>query len=194
MNIQRHPLEGLIEITPAVYYDERGYFLETYHTERFRALGIESNFVQVNQSFSKRGVLRGLHFQRPPHQQGKLVSVVQGRVLDVSVDLRPGSPTYGQHAKVLIDSERHNLLYVPEGFAHGFVALEDTIFNYQCTNLYHQPSDGGLRWDDPDLNVDWELERYGIHSLIVSEKDQLLPSFATYNQSSATTLEDTTGN
>ncbi len=193
MNVHHHHLEGLIEIIPAVYPDARGYFLETYHTERFRALGIGPDFVQVNQSFSKRGVLRGLHFQRAPHQQGKLVSVVQGRVLDVSVDLRPGSPTYGQHVKVLIDSERHNLLYVPEGFAHGFVALEDTFFSYQCTNLYHQPSDGGLRWADPDLNIDWELERYGIHSPIVSEKDQLLPSFAAYNQSPATTLEDTTG-
>ena len=192
MNVQHHSLEGLIEIVPAVYHDERGYFLETYHTERFRALGIDWPFVQVNQSFSKQGVLRGLHFQRAPYQQGKLVSVVRGRVLDVSVDLRPGSPTYGQHAKVLVDSERHNLLYVPEGFAHGFVALEDTIFSYQCTNIYHPPSDAGLRWDDPDLNVDWELEHYGIHSPIVSEKDQLLPSFAAYHQSSAATLEDTT--
>lgn len=192
MNVQHHFLEGLIEITPTVYHDERGYFLETYQAERFRSLGIEPDFVQVNQSFSKKGVLRGLHFQRPPYQQGKLVSVMQGRVLDVSVDLRPGSPTYGQHAKVLIDSEQHNLLYVPEGFAHGFVALEDTLFSYQCTNLYHQPSDGGLRWNDPDLSIDWELERYGIHSPIVSEKDQLLPSFAAYNQSPATTLEDTT--
>ena len=193
MNVQHHYLEGLIEVTPAVYHDARGYFLETYHTERFRVLGIGPNFVQVNQSFSKRGVLRGLHFQRVPHQQGKLVSVVQGRVLDVAVDLRPGFPTYGQHAKVLIDSEQHNLLYVPEGFAHGFVALEDTLFSYQCTNLYHQPSDGGLRWDDADLNINWELEHYGIHSPIVSEKDQLLPSFAAYNQSPSVTFEDTTG-
>ncbi|MGB3852717.1 MAG: dTDP-4-dehydrorhamnose 3,5-epimerase [Tunicatimonas sp.] len=193
MNVQHHPLEGLIEIIPAVYRDERGYFLESYHTERFRALGIDQDFVQINQSFSKRGVLRGLHFQRLPYQQGKLVSVVRGRVLDVSVDLRPGSLTYGQHAKVVIDGEQHNMLYVPEGFAHGFVALEDTTFVYQCTNLYHPPSDGGLRWDDPDLNVDWELEHYGIDSPIVSEKDQLLPSFATYNQLHTSPLEDTTG-
>ena len=194
MNVHHHHLEGLIEITPTVYHDARGYFLESYQAERFRALGVNPDFVQINQSFSKRGVLRGLHFQRLPHQQGKLVSVVQGRVLDVSVDLRPNSPTYGQYAKVFIDSERHNLLYVPEGFAHGFVALEDTFFSYQCTNLYHQPADGGVRWDDPDLNIDWELGQYGIDSPIVSEKDQLLPSFAAYHQSHSAPLEDTTSN
>ena len=182
MDIQEHSLKGLLEITPTVYQDDRGYFLETYHTERFRSAGIGQTFVQVNQSFSKKGVVRGLHFQRAPHQQGKLVSVIKGRVLDVAVDLRPESPTFGQHAKVMVDSERHNLVYVPEGFAHGFVALEDTIFNYQCTNLYHQASDAGLRWNDPDLNIDWELERYGIHHPIISEKDQLLPSFAEYRQ------------
>ena len=190
MDTREHSIKGLLEIIPTVYQDDRGFFLETYHTERFRSVGIDPTFVQVNQSFSKKGVLRGLHFQRPPHQQGKLVSVISGKVLDVAVDLRPGSPTFGHHAKIVVDSERHNLVYVPEGFAHGFVALEDTIFNYQCTNLYHQASDSGLRWDDVDLNIDWELERYSIHSPIISEKDQRLPSFAEYSQQPSQALED----
>ena len=193
MNIQKTAMEGLLEIIPAVYNDERGYFLEAYHVERFRSLGIDQKFVQVNQSFSKRGVLRGLHFQHPPHQQGKLISVIQGKVLDVAVDLRPGSPTYGHHVKVVVDGGQHNLVYVPEGFAHGFVALEDTIFSYQCTNLYHQGADSGIRWNDPDLNIDWELDHYGIQNPIISEKDQLLPSFAEYNQQPSHTLEDSAG-
>ena len=193
MDIQEKSIEGLLEIVPTVYCDDRGYFMETYHTDRFRSLGIDHRFVQTNQSFSKRGVLRGLHFQHPPYQQGKLISVIQGRVLDVAVDLRPASPTYGQHAKMIVDGERHNLVYVPEGFAHGFVALEDTIFSYQCTNMYHPPADSGLRWNDPDLNIDWELDRYGIQRPIISEKDQLLPSFAQYNQRHSQTLEDSAG-
>ena len=186
MDIRENTIEGLLEIVPTVYKDDRGYFLETYHTERFRSLGIDQNFVQVNQSFSKRGVLRGLHFQHAPHQQGKLISVIKGKVMDVAVDLRPGSPTYGQHVTMMVDSERHNLVYVPEGFAHGFVAIEDTIFSYQCTNLYHQAADSGVRWNDPDLNIDWKLDHYGIQNPIISEKDQLLPSFAEYSQRSQT--------
>lgn len=192
MNVRKTAIADLLEIIPKVYHDDRGYFLETYHTDRFRSLGIDQTFVQVNQSFSRRGVLRGLHFQRPPHQQGKLISVVKGRVLDVAVDLRPGSPTYGQHAKIVVDSEQHNLVYVPAGFAHGFVALEDTIFSYQCTNLYHPTSDGGVRWDDPDLAIDWELSHHGIQPPIISEKDQLLPSFAEYHQL-PTSVEDSAG-
>ena len=190
MNILENSIEGLLEIIPKVYYDDRGYFLETYHQDRFKTLGLEHDFVQVNQSFSRRGVLRGLHFQRAPYQQGKLISVIKGIVLDVAVDLRPGSSTFGKHAKMIVDSERRNLIYIPEGCAHGFVALEDTIFSYQCTNLYHQPSDAGIRWDDPDLAIDWELERYGIQHPIISEKDQLLPSFAQHNQQHAPPLED----
>ena len=193
MNIKKNFLEGLLEIIPTVYHDDRGYFLETYHTERFQSLGINQTFVQVNQSFSRRGVLRGLHFQHPPHQQGKLISVISGKVLDVAVDLRPGSATYGHHVKVVVDSERHNLVYVPEGFAHGFVALEDTIFSYQCTNLYHQVADSGIRWNDPDLSIDWELDHYDIQEPIISEKDQLLPSFADHNQQHSHTLEDSAG-
>ena len=192
MDIKESKIEGLLEIVPTVYRDERGYFLETFHTDRFRALGLDHDFVQVNQSFSKRGVLRGLHFQRAPHQQGKLISVIKGIVLDVAVDLRPDSPTYGRHAKMMVDSERHNLVYVPEGFAHGFVALEDTIFSYQCTNHYHPTADSGLHWNDPDLAIDWELAHYGIKHPIISEKDQRLPSFAQYNQQPAPTLEDST--
>ena len=185
MQIRKTPVLGLIEIVPNVYHDDRGYFLEAYHLEKFQEAGIAQSFVQINRSFSKKGVVRGLHFQRAPHQQGKLVSVSTGKVLDVALDLREGSPTFGQYERVLIDSEQQNMLFVPEGFAHGFVALEDTIFSYQCTNLYHQPSDGGIRWNDAELAIDWELERYGIHEPIVSEKDQKLPTFADYLQQHA---------
>ncbi len=185
MTIQKHAIAGILEVTPAVYHDNRGHFLETYHSDRFQSLGLNHAFVQTNQSFSKRGVLRGLHFQHSPHQQGKLVSVIKGIVLDVAVDLRQGSATYGKHMKIVVDSERHNMVYVPEGFAHGFVALEDTIFSYQCTNLYHQAAESGIRWNDPDLAIDWELAHYGIEEPIISEKDQLLPSFEEYNQRNA---------
>ena len=180
MPVRKTPVLGLTEIIPEIYRDDRGYFLETYHREKFEAAGITASFVQVNRSFSRKGVVRGLHFQQAPYQQGKLVGVSTGKVLDVALDLRDGSPTFGQYERVLLTAEQQNLLYVPEGFAHGFVALEDTIFTYQCTHLYHPPSDAGLRWNDPDLAIDWELASHGIHHPIVSEKDQKLPTFADY--------------
>ena len=172
MQVIKKSLQGLVEIIPTVYKDERGYFFETYNQQVFETHGLPTHFVQDNQSFSKKGVVRGLHFQREPFAQGKLVRVVMGRVIDIAVDIRPDSPTFGQYEAVELDAERGNLFYLPEGFAHGFVALEDSIFFYKCTNLYNKASEGGIIWDDPTIKIDWQIS-----SPIVSEKDLLLPRF-----------------
>ncbi len=137
----------------------------------FEPLGIEPNFVQDNQSVSKKGVLRGLHFQTPPFAQGKLVRVSTGSALDVAVDLRKGSPTFGQHVTCLLDAERQNVFYIPPGFAHGFVAMEEgTTFLYKCTDYYSPSSEGGILWSDPALGIDW-----GLSEPLVSPKDEILP-------------------
>ncbi len=172
MQIIPTAIAGLVEVQPRVFADERGYFFELFNDKVFEKLDLPTQFPQDNQSFSKKGVIRGLHLQLPPYEQGKLVKVMTGKVLDVVVDLRPGSATFGQHEKVLLSSEKNNLLWVPEGFAHGFVALEDSIFYYKCTNNYNKQAESGIRWNDPDLNIDW-----GIKEPLVSEKDQELPSF-----------------
>lgn len=170
MEFRQTSIEGVIEITPRVFKDERGYFFESYQYELFKKNGIEEVFVQDNQSFSTAGVLRGLHFQRAPFAQGKLVRVIKGKVLDVAVDIRPNSPTYGQYESVILDAERNNMLYIPPGLAHGFSTLEDAIFCYKCTNNYHKESEGGIIWNDPALNIDWMLANPE-----VSEKDAILP-------------------
>ncbi|WP_428658211.1 dTDP-4-dehydrorhamnose 3,5-epimerase [Runella sp.] len=175
MQVIKKTIEGLLEIVPTVYKDERGSFLESYNQQLFEANNLPTHFVQDNQSFSIKGVVRGLHFQRSPHAQGKLVRVISGRVLDIAVDIRPDSPTFGQYEAVELDSKRNNMFYIPEGFAHGFAALEDSIFSYKCTNLYHKASEGGIIWNDPELNIDWQVS-----NPIVSEKDVLLPTFKTY--------------
>ncbi len=172
MQVIKKNIEGLLEIIPAVYTDERGSFFESFNKNVFEKFGLPSHFVQDNQSFSKKGVVRGLHFQKEPFAQGKLVRVVVGRVLDVAVDIRPDSPTYGQHEVVELRADIQNSFYVPPGFAHGFVALEDAIFSYKCTNMYDKASEGGILWNDPDLAIDWQIS-----DTIVSEKDQLLPLF-----------------
>ncbi len=177
MQIHETSIKGLTEMLPGVYEDNRGYFLETFHAGKFKAQGIPHQFVQVNQSFSVKGVVRGLHFQKEPFAQGKLAKVATGRVLDVVVDLRKDSPTFGHCAKVVLDSTLNNMLYVPEGFAHGFLALEDTVFTYMCTQVYNKPAESGIIWNDPQLGIDWELEKYGIAQPIVSEKDLALPAF-----------------
>ncbi len=177
MHIRKTNIEGLIELFPDIYEDDRGYFLETYHEDKFKSLGIHFPFLQANQSFSKRGVLRGLHFQTPPHAQGKLVRVISGKVLDVVVDLRPGSSSFGTSMKFVLDGNRGNMVYVPEGFAHGFLALEDTYFAYLCTSVYNRAAESGIIWNDPQLNIDWEMETYDIEKPIVSEKDLILPGF-----------------
>ncbi len=174
MNIEKTNLEGVIIVTPDVYTDERGFFMETFSEERYReALGLapDERFVQDNLNASKRGVLRGLHYQAPPMAQGKLVSVLRGRVLDVAVDIRTGSPTYGQHVTIELSGENHRQLWIPRGFAHGFVVLEDdTLFSYKCTNLYSKEHDRGVLWNDPALGIDW-----GTKMPIISEKDQKHP-------------------
>jgi dTDP-4-dehydrorhamnose 3,5-epimerase len=170
MEFRKSNIEGLIEILPRIFEDARGYFFESYQYDLFKKNGISEIFVQDNQSFSDEGVLRGLHFQREPFAQGKLVRVISGKVLDVAVDLRPNSPTYGHYDSVVLDAKLNNMFYVPPGFAHGFYTIEAAIFSYKCTNLYHKESEGGIIWNDPQLNIDW-----GTSSPNVSEKDLILP-------------------
>jgi dTDP-4-dehydrorhamnose 3,5-epimerase len=177
MEVIHHPISGVIELVPRVFGDARGTFFESFSARTLaEKAGIQEDWVQDNQSVSTAGVLRGLHFQRPPYAQAKLVRVARGRALDVVVDLRPDSPTYGQHATVLLTAERSNLLYVPIGFAHGFLALDDdTIFLYKCSNYYHPAAEGGLLWSDPALRIDW-----GHDGIVpnVSPKDEILPTLA----------------
>lgn len=172
MEFRQTSIEGLIEVFPRVFNDDRGYFFESYQYEAFKQNGIPEVFVQDNQSFSTKGVLRGLHLQHAPHAQGKLVRVISGTVLDVAVDVRDGSPTFGKHETFLLSSEKQNMVYVPPGFAHGFVTLEDAVFSYKCTNLYDKASESGIIWNDHELNIDW-----GIENPNVSEKDEQLPTF-----------------
>lgn len=172
MQIIKTAIEGVVEVIPAVFGDERGYFFESYNRAKFVAAGITDVFVQDNQSFSVKGVLRGLHFQKDPHAQAKLVRVISGKVLDVAVDLRKDSPTFGQHVSVVLDAKKNNMLYIPAGLAHGFATLEDAVFVYKCTGLFNKEAEGGVLWNDPKLNIDWQLE-----NPVISEKDQILPTF-----------------
>ncbi|NOQ74003.1 MAG: dTDP-4-dehydrorhamnose 3,5-epimerase [Crocinitomix sp.] len=160
MTIETFNIEGLLLFSPKVFADDRGYFFESFNQAGFeKAVGHTVDFCQDNESYSHKNVLRGLHFQKPPYAQGKLVRVTRGAVLDVAVDLRKDSKTYGQHVKVLVTAENKKQFWVPAGFAHGFITLtDDTIFNYKCTNYYNQESEGGLNWNDPTLNIDWENE------------------------------------
>jgi len=174
MTITTTPLEGCIVITPRVFNDDRGYFFESYNAQRFNeAVGYEVNFVQDNQSYSSRGVFRGLHLQKGEHAQAKLVRVTKGQVLDVAVDLRTGSPTKGQYYSVLLSDENNKQFFVPRGFAHGFIVLSDTaMFQYKCDNFYNKESEGGLHYADPELNIDWGMPAADI---LVSDKDKVLP-------------------
>jgi dTDP-4-dehydrorhamnose 3,5-epimerase len=169
MDVQPLALEGLLLLKPRVFPDERGYFFESYNQAAEEAIGPGIRFVQDNQSWSAAGVVRGLHFQNPPYAQGKLVRVAVGRALDVVVDLRRSSPTYGQHLSIALDAVSHHMLWVPEGFAHGFAALEPTLLLYKCTNSYHKASESGVRWNDPALDIDWQVS-----APLVSDKDQAL--------------------
>lgn len=173
MNIIKTPIEGLLVIEPQVFRDARGWFIETYQEERYRAAGVEARFVQDNQSRSSYGVVRGLHFQRPPFTQAKLVSCTHGRVLDVAVDLRKDSPTYGQHFAVELNEDNHLQFYIPKGFAHGFSVLSETaVFSYKCDELYHPEADGGILLSDPALMIDWQIPE---EERILSEKDKHHP-------------------
>ncbi len=176
-DVQPTHLAGLQVIVPKVWRDERGAFCELFHARDFRDLGLACNYVQENQSVSKRGVLRGLHFQIQ-NPQGKLVRVVVGKVLDVAVDLRPESPTFGKSFCIELSAENGRMLFIPERFSHGFLSLaENTLLVYLCTDYYHPQSDSGIRWDDPDLGVDWALPQFGIEQPFLSAKDAQLPSF-----------------
>lgn len=171
MNV--HPLEirDVLLCEPTIFEDERGFFMEAYNESRYRAAGITERFVQDNISVSRKGVLRGLHYQALPHAQGKLVSVLRGRVFDVAVDIRAGSPTFGKYVSVELSADNKKQLWIPPGFAHGFLALEDdTIFSYKCTNVYVPDCDRGILWNDPDLAVSWPITHP-----IVSEKDSRSP-------------------
>lgn len=173
MEITRFNIEGPVLIQPRIFEDERGYFFESYNESAFITAGINARFVQDNQSCSHKNVLRGLHFQNPPFAQGKLVRVVRGRVLDVAVDIRKDSPTFGEHLIVELSGENQSMFWIPEGFAHGFISLEDdTLFLYKCTQVYNKASEGGILWNDPDLKINWS-----VNAPIVSSKDQELPQF-----------------
>ena len=163
-------IEGLVVVEPKVFGDNRGYFMETYNYNDFKAAGLDMVFVQDNQSKSKKGVLRGLHFQKK-NPQGKLVRVVSGEVYDVAVDLRMGSDTYGKWYGVLLSAENKKQFYVPEGFAHGFVVMSETAeFVYKCTRFYDPSDEGGLMWNDPEIGIDWPVPENA--ELLLSEKDQ----------------------
>ncbi|MDX5325834.1 MAG: dTDP-4-dehydrorhamnose 3,5-epimerase [Bacteroidota bacterium] len=164
-------IKDLYEIRPRVFEDPRGYFFESYNKKVFEGLGIQAEFVQDNQSLSGKGVLRGLHLQAPPFEQGKLVRVIKGSVLDVAVDIRKGSPTFGQHVAIELSEENKKMFWIPPGFAHGFLTLADeTIFAYKCTGYYDRNSEMAVRWNDPELGIDW-----GIKDPILSEKDEMAP-------------------
>lgn len=177
MDVTTFKIQGPLLIKPRIFRDDRGYFYESYNAPVFNKDGIAAVFVQDNQSASLKNVLRGLHFQAPPFDQGKLVRVVKGAVHDVAVDIRKGSPTYGQHLKVELTEENKFMFWIPPGFAHGFLSLEnDTLFLYKCTNVYDKQSEGGLLWNDPDLNIDW-----GVSEPLVSEKDMELSAWKNFN-------------
>ncbi len=177
MTVDRFEIEGLLLIKPAVFSDERGLFYETYSSNKYSAYGIPTSFMQDNESISKKNVLRGLHFQSPPHDQGKLVRVIKGAAIDVAVDIRKQSPTYGKYIMVELSEENKFQFWIPSGFAHGFLSLTDeTIFSYKCTNLYNKESESGLLWNDNDINIQWNIE-----NPIVSEKDIQLAPFNSFN-------------
>lgn len=168
-------IEGMFVIEPAVFGDDRGYFMETYNQRDMEAAGLNMVFVQDNQSMSRQGVLRGLHYQIN-HPQGKLVRVIRGEVFDVGVDLRPGSSAYGKWHGELLSAENKKQFYIPEGFAHGFYVLSDVAeFCYKCTDFYHPGDEGGIRWNDPDISVDWPLVE-GV-PVLLSDKDSMQPFF-----------------
>lgn len=178
MEIIKTNIEGLIIIEPRIFKDARGYFFESFSAQEFEEKVCKTTFVQDNESFSSYGVVRGLHFQKSPFSQAKLVRVIRGAVLDVAVDLRKGSPTYGQYFAVELTGENHRQLFIPRGFAHGFSVLSDKVlFQYKCDNYYTPQSEGGILWNDPDLNIDWQIPS---DKIILSDKDTKHPSFKDY--------------
>lgn len=175
MNIVQTPLEGCFVIEPMLFEDNRGYFFESFNEEKFKkGIGIDLNFVQDNEAFSNKGIVRGLHFQKGKFAQAKLVRVITGKVLDVAVDLRKNSKTYGQHFSIVLSGENKKQLFVPRGFAHGYSVLENnTVFAYKCDNYYNKESEGGIIYNDKTLNIDWNLLDTEIK---LSDKDMQLPN------------------
>ena len=169
MNIIKTSIEGIVIIEPRLFKDERGYFFESFNQREFEEKVFKTTFVQDNESKSSYGVIRGLHYQKPPFAQSKLVRVIKGAVLDVAVDIRKGSPTFGQHVAVKLTEENHRQFFIPRGFAHGFSVLsEEVIFQYKCDEFYHPEAEGAIAWNDTELGIDWKIPR---DKVILSEKD-----------------------
>ena len=178
MEILKTAIEGIVIIEPRIFRDARGYFFESFSMREFNEKVAPVTFVQDNESYSSYGVIRGLHFQKPPYTQAKLVRVIKGAVLDIAVDIRKGSPTYGQHVAVELTAENHRQLFIPHGFAHGFSVLsEEVLFQYKCDNYYAPQSEGGILWNDPCLGIDWRIPA---EKAILSEKDFKHPLFKDY--------------
>ena len=178
MKITETNIGGLLIIEPRIFNDDRGYFYESYNKSKFTDIGIAVDFVQDNQSFSQKGTLRGLHGQATPFAQGKLVRVIKGRVIDVAVDIRKGSPTYGQYFSIELSEENKLQFWIPEGFLHGFVTLEnDTIFTYKVNNYYDKASEIGVKWNDPTLAINWQIDE---SEVLLSPKDEVLPLFSSF--------------
>jgi dTDP-4-dehydrorhamnose 3,5-epimerase len=175
MKISKAVLQDVILIEPKVFEDSRGLFFESFNSDTWKKQGLPYQFVQDNQSFSSKGVLRGLHFQQADHAQGKLVRVISGRVLDVALDMRPESSTFRQWELYDLDAKTNKMVYIPTGFAHGFLALEDSVFSYKCTAGYNKESERGIIWNDPKLKIEWPIDQPN-----VSEKDLILPTFDSY--------------
>lgn len=175
MNFIETKIEGCLILEPTIFKDERGYFMESFNEKTFQEkTGTETHFVQDNQSFSTKGVLRGLHYQTGNHAQAKLVRVLQGEVLDIAVDIRPGSKTFGEYVSILLSGENKKQFFVPKGFAHGFVVLSETAtFFYKCDNFYNKESEGGIIFNDPAIAIDWQM---ATDKLLISEKDAILPT------------------
>ena len=174
MKITAGVLEGCFVIEPTILSDDRGHFMETFNEHTFQTqTGVRAHFVQDNQSYSYKGVLRGLHYQTGEHAQAKLVRVLRGEVLDVAVDIRPGSKSFGQYASILLTGDNQKQFYIPRGFAHGFVVISDSaVFVYKCDNFYNRESEGGIKYDDPNIGIKWEFDG----DLLISEKDLQLPN------------------
>ncbi len=178
MKITETNISGLLIIEPRIFNDDRGYFYESYNKSKFTDIGIAVDFVQDNQSFSQKGTLRGLHGQAAPFAQGKLVRVIKGRVIDVAVDIRKGSPTYGQYFSIELSEKNKLQFWIPEGFLHGFVTLEDdTIFTYKVNNYYDKASEIGVKWNDPTLAINWQIDE---SEVLLSPKDEVLPLFSSF--------------
>jgi dTDP-4-dehydrorhamnose 3,5-epimerase len=173
MQVIKKEIDGLIEIIPNIFHDSRGYFFESYNKNTFSEIGIDIEFVQDNQSVSHKNVLRGLHFQEGDFAQDKLVRVISGKALDIAVDIRKNSKTYGKWVSVMLESTKNNMFFIPKGFAHGFLSMEDnTVFSYKCSNVYNKASENGILWNDEQLAIDWQIS-----NPIVSEKDLILTKF-----------------